>query len=125
MAEKSLHSICRWTFNPGKGGFVPADMRPDWGENFGTPEMIRLVAEMIKPRIPDDVVLGIEMHYDAEVDDNNADAVADALVDNGLYLAMITPGAERQRSLFISLRHGANSLLAGSDHHRQCQYRQS
>ncbi len=30
MAEKSLHSICRWTFNPGKGGFVPADMRPEW-----------------------------------------------------------------------------------------------
>jgi hypothetical protein len=26
MAKKSSHSICRWTFNPGKGGFVPADM---------------------------------------------------------------------------------------------------
>jgi xylose isomerase len=33
------------------------------------------------------------MHYDAEVDDQNAAAVADALVSNKLYLAMITPGA--------------------------------
>ena len=93
MAEKSLHSICRWTFNPGKGGFVPGDMRPEWGGKFGTPEMIKLVADKIVPRVPDNVELGIEMHYDAEVDDKNAGAVADALVDSGLYLAMITPGA--------------------------------
>lgn len=93
MSEKSLHSICRWTFNPGKGGFVPGDMRPEWGGKFGTPEMIKLVADKVSPRIPDNVELGIEMHYDAEVDDDNAAAVADALVDNKLYLAMITPGA--------------------------------
>jgi xylose isomerase len=93
MAEKSLHSICRWTFNPGKGGFVPGDMRPEWGGSFGTPEMIKLVADKIAPRMPDNVELGIEMHYDAEVDDDNAAAVADALVDNKLHLAMITPGA--------------------------------
>jgi xylose isomerase len=92
--QKSLHSICRWTFNAGKGGFVPGDIRPDWGgDKFGTPEMIQLVADEIKPRMPDNVLLGIEMHYDAEVDDDNAAEVADALVDNGLYLAMITPGA--------------------------------
>ncbi len=93
MAMKSLHSICRWTFNPGKGGFVPGDMRPEWGGGFGTPEMIQLVADRIRPRIPDNVVLGIEMHYDAEVDDDSAAAVVDALVSNKLYLAMITPGA--------------------------------
>jgi xylose isomerase len=93
MAKKSLHSICRWTFNPGKGGFVPGDMRPEWGGKFGTPEMIELVAKKIKPRIPSNVELGIEMHYDAEVDDKNAAAVADALISNKLYLAMITPGA--------------------------------
>jgi len=92
-AEKSLHSICRWTFNPGKGGFVPADMRPEWGGKFGTPEMIKLVKEKITPRIPDNVELGIEMHYDAEVDEKTAPEVAGALVDTGLYLAMITPGA--------------------------------
>ena len=93
MVEKSLHSICRWTFNPGKGGFVPGDMRPEWGGAFGTPEMIKLVADKIAPRLPDNVELGIELHYDAEVDNDNAAAVADALVDNKLYLAMITPGA--------------------------------
>ena len=93
MAEKSLHSICRWTFNPGKGGFVPGDMRPEWGGAFGTPEMIQLVADKVRPRIPKNVELGIEMHYDAEVDDSNAAAVADALVSNKLHLAMITPGA--------------------------------
>jgi xylose isomerase len=94
MAEKSLHSICRWTFNPGKGGFVPGDMRPEWGgSKFGTPEMIELTAKKVRPRLPKDVELGIEMHYDAEVDDKNASAVADALVSNKLYLAMITPGA--------------------------------
>jgi xylose isomerase len=93
MAEKSLHSICRWTFNPGKGGFVPGDMRPEWGGKFGSPEMIKLVADKIAPRLPDNIELGIELHYDAEVDDDNAAAVADALADNNLYLAMITPGA--------------------------------
>ncbi|MDD5063495.1 MAG: xylose isomerase [Phycisphaerae bacterium] len=93
MAGKSLHSICRWTFNPGKGGFVPGDMRPEWGGEFGTPEMIKLVADKIRPNIPDNIELGIEMHYDSEVNDKNAAAVADALVDNKLYLAMITPGA--------------------------------
>jgi xylose isomerase len=94
MAKRSLHSICRWTFNAGKGGFVPADIRPEWsGGRFGTPEMIELVAKKIRPRLPRDVQLGIEMHYDAEVDDKNAAAVADALVSNKLYLAMITPGA--------------------------------
>jgi xylose isomerase len=93
MAEKSLHSICRWTFNPGKGGFVPGDMRPEWGGKFGSPEMIKLVADKIAPRLPDNIELGIEMHYDAEVDDKNAAAVADALLDNKLHLAMITPGA--------------------------------
>ncbi|MFC1780672.1 xylose isomerase [Planctomycetota bacterium] len=93
MVEKSLHSICRWTFNPGKGGFVPGDMRTEWGTDFGTPEMIKLVADKISPRLPENIELGIEMHYDAEVDDNNAADVADALLDNKLYLAMITPGA--------------------------------
>ena len=93
MAEKSLHSICRWTFNPGKGGFVPGDMRPQWGGTFGTPQMIELVAEKVRPRLPDNIELGIEMHYDAEVDNNNAGEVADALRKNKLYLAMLTPGA--------------------------------
>ena len=93
MSEKSLHSICRWTFNPGKGGFVPANMRPEWGGKFSTADMIKLVKEKIAPRLPETIELGIEMHYDAEVDEKTAVEVADALVDSGLYLAMITPGA--------------------------------
>ncbi len=92
--KKSFHSICRWTFNPGKGGFVPGDIRPDWNsENFDTVKMIQLVKQKIVPRIPENVQLGIELHYDTEVNENSAPAVADALIDTGLYLAMITPGA--------------------------------
>ena len=93
MAGKSLHSICRWTFNPGKGGFVPGNMRPEWGKGFGTPDMIKLTADKIRPRLPNNIELGIEMHYDSEVDESTATAVADALRSNQLYLAMITPGA--------------------------------
>jgi len=112
----SLHSICRWTFNPGKGGFVPGNMRPQWGGKFGTPEMIKLTADKIRPRLPDNVELGIEMHYDAEVDDKNAAAVADALVGNKLHLAMITPGAHTHfayggiASLDASERKAAEAL---------------
>jgi xylose isomerase len=92
--EKSLHSICRWTFNAGKGGFVPADMRPTWaGSKFGSVDMIKLVKQKIAPRLPDNVQLGIELHYDTEVDEKSVPEVADALVECGLYLALITPGA--------------------------------
>jgi xylose isomerase len=93
-ATKSLHSICRWTFNPGKGGFVPSDMRPQWGgPKFTTVDMIQLVADKIAPRLPETVQLGIEMHYDTEVNEKTAKEVADALIDSKMYLAMITPGA--------------------------------
>ncbi len=93
MADRSYHSVCRWTFNAGKGGFVPANARPAWsGDAFGTVEMIKLVKDKIAPRVPDEVVLGIEMHYDFEVAEKTASEVADALVDSKLYLAMSTPG---------------------------------
>ena len=91
--ETSLHSVCRWTFNPGKGGFVPADMRPEWGEHFDTVAMIELVAEKIKPRLPKNITLGIEMHYDNEFGESDAKEIASALKSNGLYVAMTTPGA--------------------------------
>lgn len=92
--KKSLHAVCRWTFNPGKGGFVPADQRPEWdGENLDTVGVINLIKEKIAPRLPGNVTLGLEAHYDTEYDDSNAAAVADALVDSGIYLAMATPGA--------------------------------
>ncbi|MCE5250647.1 xylose isomerase [bacterium] len=90
----SFHSICRWTFNPGKGGFVPADMRPEWAsDKFGTVDMIRLVKGRIKPRLPEYIGLGLEVHYDNEINENTVKEISDALVDTGMYLAMITPGA--------------------------------
>jgi xylose isomerase len=92
--EKSLHSICRWTFHAGKGGFVPSDMIAEWGsENLDTVGMIQIVKEKIAPRLPDEIEVGIEMHYDNEFDEKNASEIADALVDARIYLAMVTPGA--------------------------------
>ena len=92
--ETSYHSICRWTFHAGKGGFLPANVRPDWaGDVFSSADMVRLVGENIASRIPDHIALGIELHYDNEVCEETAAEVADAMVDSKLALAMITPGA--------------------------------
>ncbi len=91
--EISRHSICRWSFNAGKGGFCPSNVRPRMGEGFGSAEAIRLVGEQVKPRMPENVELGIELHYDAEVNEENAEEVAAALQEHDLPLAMITPGA--------------------------------
>ncbi len=91
---QTYHSICRWTFHAGKGGFVPANMRPAWAtDRFSTVDFVYLVKEKIAPRLPDTVTLGVELHYDNEINEQNAEAVARALTDTGLYLAMITPGA--------------------------------
>ncbi len=92
--SKSMHSICRWTFNAGKGGFVPDDMRPDWtGDNLSTAGIVKIIKDKISPRLPDNICLGFEVHYDTEINDSNAKQVANALKDAGIYLAMITPGA--------------------------------
>lgn len=90
----SLHSICRWTFNAGKGGFVPADQRPEWGaDQLSTAGVVRLIKQSIVPRLPDDVVLGFELHYDNEINEEGAREVVDAMGEAGVHLAMITPGA--------------------------------
>jgi xylose isomerase len=92
--QKSFHAICRWTFNAGKGGFTPADMRPAWnGANLDALGIIKLIKDHIKPRLPENVELGMEFHYDTEIDAKTAPAIADALSDAKIYLAMITPGA--------------------------------
>ena len=94
MTQKSLHSICRWTFHAGKGGFVPVDIRPGWnGAKLSTAGMVKLVREKIASKIPAHVELGVELHFDNEVSDSNAGEVADALSAAKLSLAMITPGA--------------------------------
>ncbi|MBN2738945.1 MAG: hypothetical protein JXR70_18335 [Spirochaetales bacterium] len=92
--KTSYHSLCAWTFNAGKGGFVPADARPDW-DNSGldTPEKIKIVKDKIIPRLPSHIHLGFEMHYNNEYNENNAQAIVDALKDAGMSLAMTTPGA--------------------------------
>ena len=86
------HSICRWTFNAGKGGFTPADMRPAWTD-LTTAGFVEIVATQIKPRMPDSVELGIEAHYDGEIDEQSAAEVAAKLKERGIYLGLITPGA--------------------------------
>jgi xylose isomerase len=94
--QKSYHSICAWTFNAGKGGFTPSDMRPDWGGDvFGTVDSVKLIKKEIAPRLPGNIVLGLEAHYDNEYNEENAPEIADALVDAGMYLAMATPGAHK------------------------------
>lgn len=96
MTGESHHSVCRWTFHAGKGGFVPPDMIPEWGgDSLDTAGMIGLVREKITPRLPDNIRIGIELHYDYEVDEENADDVARAIVENGFHLALLTPGAHR------------------------------
>jgi xylose isomerase len=57
--------------------------------------MIKLVKNRIAPRLPDNVELGIEMHYDYEFDEKTASEIANALVDSKIYLAMVTPGAHK------------------------------
>ncbi len=92
--SKSFHSICRWTFNAGKGGFVPADMRPQWNsKNLETVDVIRLIKEKITPKLPEWVELGLEIHYDFEFNEFNAAQIAAALKENEIRLAMVTPGA--------------------------------
>lgn len=92
--QKSLHSICRWTFNPGKGGFVPGNVREAWnGKNLNTVQTIKIIKDKIAPRLPGNVELGYEVHYNSEIDESFAVEFADALVDAKISLAMITPGA--------------------------------
>ncbi len=94
--EKSYHSICAWTFNAGKGGFTPSNIRKEWDGNiFDTMDKVRLIKQKIVSRLPSHIVLGFEAHYDYEYNEENAAHLADALVDSGIYLAMATPGAHR------------------------------
>ena len=94
MENKSFHSICAWTFHSGKGGFVPANIRPDWAsDKLDTIGKIELIKEKIKPRLPENIVLGFEMHYDNEFNRSNASEIANTLTESGIYLAMTTPGA--------------------------------
>ncbi|TET37756.1 MAG: xylose isomerase [Planctomycetota bacterium] len=85
-------SVCRWSFHPGKGGFVPGDIRPEF-KDITSSGFVELVAEKIRPRVPENTRLGVAVHYDREIDEKTAESFAKALRDNGLVLSMITPGA--------------------------------
>ena len=92
--EKFLHSVCRWTFHAGKGGFVPADIRPEWNwKDLDTVGVVRLVRKKIVPRLPEWIDLGFEIHSDTEVNESNAREIAEAMGEAGIHLALITPGA--------------------------------
>jgi len=95
MEEKiSLHSLCAWTFNAGNGGFLPANIRPSWeAHRFDTIAKIKLIRDKIIPRLPNNIQIGFEMHYDYEFDEDSADTIADALLEAGMCLALSTPGA--------------------------------
>jgi xylose isomerase len=69
-------------------------MRPAWAPSkLTTVGMIELVKKRIAPRMPDEVELGLEVHYDSEVDEKTAPEIADALLDAGMSVALTTPGA--------------------------------
>ncbi len=91
---KKLHSICRWTFNSGKGGFLPANVRPAWSaESLTSDSVVKLIKDSIRPRLPEHIDLGYELHFDTEVNAQNAARCADAMNECQVHLAMITPGA--------------------------------
>jgi xylose isomerase len=93
MLNQSFHSICAWTFNSGKGGFTPGNIRPNWSANtLDTVAKIHLIKNEIIPRLPDHIVLGFEMHYDYEFNDDNARRISDVLSSTGITVAMTTPG---------------------------------
>lgn len=92
--KSSYHSICRWTFHAGKGGFTPSSMRPSWSpEKMDGVAVIKLIRKKIAPRLPKHIVLGFELHYDTEVNETTAASVDEALREHDIHLAMITPGA--------------------------------
>ncbi len=92
--QTRLHSVCRWTFHSGKGGFLPAGIRPAWdGSKFSSADFVRLVKKEILPRLPANTELGVELHYNNEVSETTAQEIAAAMKEAGVYLAMITPGA--------------------------------
>lgn len=87
---KQFQSICAWSFSDGGGRFTSVS-RPNWS-NLSTVDKIRIISKKIKPRIPDEIQLGFEMHYPTEVNEDSAPDIANALSENEICLAMITPG---------------------------------
>lgn len=85
-------SVCRWSFHPGRGGFVPSGIRPGF-EGLTPGGFVELVRERIAPRVPSNTVLGLAVHYEREVCEKTAKEFVEALKGSGLFLSMISPGA--------------------------------
>lgn len=112
--QKSLHSICKWTFNAGKGGFTPGDTRKQWAHLDNT-QIIGIIKDKIAPRLPDNIELGYEVHYNTEIDEKSAAATVDALLDAKMSLAMITPGAHSHFGYGGICSLDVNELAAARD----------
>jgi xylose isomerase len=54
---------------------------------------VHLVADHIRPRVPENTRLGVAVHYDKEIDEKTAAGFVQALKDEDLVIAMATPGA--------------------------------
>ncbi len=108
---KSLHSICRWTFNAGKGRFVPTDIRPDWAAGESAPtgriQSIDVAAILGSP-----LAVEVEMHCSSQVSDETMLQVLVAEIELLGDLVKKTPmpthsdSAERRR-------YRATGLIAG------------
>jgi len=77
---------------------------PDCPEAFRLPAALRFgepggcqagspIAKLHDNRSAAHVQLGFEVHYNTEIDERTAPAVAETLRESGMHLAMITPGA--------------------------------
>lgn len=126
MSRKTRYqSVCRWSFHPGKGGFVPDGIRPEFAELSGE-AFAELAARQVAPRLPENTRLGVAVHYDREVDEKTAGSFAKALAGSGLALSMLSPGAHyyfaygglgspdpEERSKAVAFAKRALDLFAG------------
>lgn len=96
--EGTLASLCRWTANTGEKGFTN-NQRPSWGDEFTGLDFVNLIAKNVKPNLPETVKdVGLEWHYNNEIDERTAPDIAKAMTDEGIFLSMITPGLHKRFS---------------------------
>jgi xylose isomerase len=94
----SRQNLCNWTLShTGEAGFRPA-MRTQW-DGIPTDEVVDQFGEKALPRIRaaigDDDVIGFEVHYPFEINNETASSITEALTRQGMYYGMITPGLHK------------------------------
>ena len=61
--------------------------RPDWkGDKLDSAGKAKLIKEKIIPRLPENIKLGLEVHYDYEYNEKNAQELAATLNETGISL---------------------------------------